>query len=297
MEGGRGAGQAVVAFLALGGLRALALLPMGARLAVAGWLGARLVGPLTGVRRRAAGQIAEICPELPPDEVARIARGACGNALRGIIETHAGRALLRHVAGTPVNGPGLEQLRAAQAEGQGALILTGHFGSPHGARAAMCLSGTDVTVLYRPTPNGRINDAYHRALEEVSRPVFPRGRRGLADMVRYLRGGGVIAILADQVPEQQGAWLRFFGRPALTSLAPAELAVKYGVPMLPGFATRQPDGSIVVEVEAEIPHGPADAMMQAYNDRLEARIRSNMDQWLWMYPRWRAARAGGPGST
>jgi Kdo2-lipid IVA lauroyltransferase/acyltransferase len=281
------AGHFLVAKLALGALWLLARLPLGPRLAVAGWLGGRIVGPLTGTRARAARQLAEICPELPPNSRRRHARDACANALRGIVETHAGAALIGHVADHPLTGRGLDLLRELKGEGRGALILTGHFGSTHSARAALTGWGTPVPTLYRETSNPWLNAAYQRVLGEVARPVFPRGRKGLAEMVRHLRGGGVVAILADQVPEQQGVWLSFFGRPALTSLAPAELALKYDVPLITGFGTRLPDGRVAVEIEAAIPPGTPEAMMQAFNDRLEARIRGAMGQWLWMCPRWR----------
>lgn len=284
---GAAAGHFIVAKLALGALWLLARLPMRARLAVAGWLGARIIGPLSGARRRAMAQLAEMLPDLPSAEHRRIARGACANALRGVVETHAGGALVGHVAGTVIDGPGVAALRKAQAEGRGVLLLTGHFGSPHGAKAAICGTLANLCVLYRPTSNPWVNAAYHRALEEVSRPAFPRGRRGLGDMVRHLRGGGLVAILCDQVPETQGVWLRFFGRPALTALAPAELAVKYGLVVITGFGTIQPDGSIRVELEEEIPPGTPAEMMQHCNDRLEARVRRHPEQWLWMYPRWR----------
>ena len=71
--------------------------------------------------------------------------------------------------------------------------------------------------------------------------MLGRDGAGLRELVRHLRGGGVMAILLDQYAKR-GAPIDFLGHPAPTGTSIAELALKYGVPMIPVYGTRQPDG-------------------------------------------------------
>lgn len=282
--------HALTSHAARGALAAFALLPYRTRMRAGHWLGARLIGPALGQTRAVRENLALVCPELPPAEAAAIARGVCGNAMRGILELHAGDAFIARLDPSWLGGPGLAELRARHAAGGGAILVTGHFGSYDAARAALVASGIRVGSLYRPTANAHFNPHYVRAMERIGTPMFPRGRRGLADLVRFLRQGGVVAIVADQVMPQ-GVWLRFFGRPAFTALSAADMALKYGVPMFPVFGIRREDGDgFDLCVEEPIPPSDPETMMQAFNDRLEARVRSHMDQWMWMYRRWREPR-------
>jgi KDO2-lipid IV(A) lauroyltransferase len=39
--------------------------------------------------------------------------------------------------------------------------------------------------------------------------------------------------------------------------------------------------------EAPIEHSDPIKMTQEFNDRLEARVKKNLDQWLWTHKRWK----------
>jgi KDO2-lipid IV(A) lauroyltransferase len=67
----------------------------------------------------------------------------------------------------------------------------------------------------------------------------------------------------------------------------AELALKYGLPMIPVYGTRQPDGlHVAVDFEAPIPPTTAEAMTQAAASSLAARVRSTPGQYFWLHRRW-----------
>ena len=67
----------------------------------------------------------------------------------------------------------------------------------------------------------------------------------------------------------------------------AELALKYGVPMIPVYGTRQPDGlHVAVDFEAPIPPTTAAEMTQAAADSLAARVRARPEQYFWLHQRW-----------
>ena len=106
-------------------------------------------------------------------------------------------------------------------------------------------------------------------------------------MVRHLRKGGMVSILND-INAHDGVPLEFFGHPALTSLSAAELALKYGAPLVPVWGIRKPDGlDFEIVFEAPIEHSDPLTMTREFNRRLEAIIRKHMDQWFWIHRRWK----------
>ncbi|WP_343079366.1 lysophospholipid acyltransferase family protein [Ostreiculturibacter nitratireducens] len=258
------------------------------RVAMAGWLTSHLVAPLAGYRSRVRENLALACPDMPRAEVERLARAVPDNAGRALAEIYSGKEFLDRIAAAdPLEGPGLPVLEAAHEAGKPVILAVAHFGNYDAMRAALVARGFTVGAVYRPMQNPVFNKHYVRAIHRIAEPLFPRNRAGLVEMVRFLRKGGFLALGTDQ-HMGRGTELRFFGLPAKTTLNPAELALKYDCEMVPVHAIRQPDGlSFVVRVDAPIPKGTPEEMMQAVNDNLEAVVREHMDQWFWIHRRWK----------
>lgn len=267
-------------------IRLSRMLPYRWRVPFAGWLTARVIAPLAGYNRRVRNNLAMICPALPAAEVARIMRGATDNAGRNMIELYSPEFSAR-ARRSAVVGPGLPTIRVARAANRPVIFVTGHFGSFNAARMAMIEQGFEMGVFYRPMANRPFNAHYIQAMARLSEPMFEQGRRGMIQMVRHLRGGGVVAILND-LNALDGLPLEFFGRPALTSLASAEMALKYDAPLVPVWGRRLENGlDFEIIAEREIPHSDPLTMTREFNRRLEARVRADMDQWFWIHRRWK----------
>ncbi len=270
------------------GLIGLALaLPYRWRVPVFGWIAARLVAPLAGWHRRIRANLALVWPELSPRAVARICRAVPDNVGRTVIEIYSGAAFIARAAAIPPTGPGLAALEQAYAEGRPVILVTGHFGNYDASRAALVARGFPVGALYMPMSNPLFNAHYEAAISRIGAPIFARGPRGLAGMVRHLRGGGWLGMLVDHNMDH-GAPLGFFGHEALTALSAAELALKYDALLVATYGIRQPDGlGFEIVIEEPIPHGDPLAMTQALNDSLEALVRRHPGQWFWIHRRWK----------
>lgn len=265
-------------------------LPYRWRVPLCGWVMSRLIAPVAGYRRRVRDNLALVLPDLPEGEVDRIARAVPDNVGRTVIEIYSGAEFVAHAVGHPLTGGGVAALEAAHREQRPVILVTGHFGNYDASRAALIARGYRVGALYMPMTNRHFNDHYVRAISGIGTPLFPRGRAGLADMVRHLRSGGMLGMLVDQ-HMGHGEELTFFGRPALTALSAAELALKYQALLIPTYAVRRADGlSFDIIVEPPIPEGAPEAMTQALNDSLETLVRQHMDQWFWIHRRWKTAR-------
>ncbi|MCE6961312.1 lysophospholipid acyltransferase family protein [Cereibacter sphaeroides] len=271
---------------------ALLLLPYEWRVPLCGWVMSRLIAPLAGWDRRVRDNLARVMPDLPEAEVRRLMRRVPDNVGRSVIESYSGREFVERAARHPVGGPGLATLEAAHAEGRPVVLVTGHFGNYDASRAALMARGFRIGGLYRPMNNRYFNEHYVRAMAAIGEPIFPRGKQGLAGMLRHLRGGGMLGLLID-VHMRDGAVLQFFGQPAKTALSAAELALKYDAPLVPVYAIRAANGlDFTIRVGEPIPRGTPAEMTQALNDSLEEIVRDHMDQWFWIHRRWRVpARA------
>ncbi len=266
------------------------LLPYRLRVPLAGWVVSRIVSPVAGYSTRVRENLAHVCPDLPIAEVERLVRAVPDNAGRTLIEIYSGKNFIDRFKTAPLTGPGVEHLDSAHKNGRPVVLVTGHFGNYDAPRAALIAKGYPVGALYREMNNGYFNPHYVAAISKIGTPVFPRGRKGLSGLIRFLRDGGMAGILIDQYMTD-GADLTFFGKTAPTALSAAEIALKYDALVVPIYGVRQPNGlDFEVLCEAPIAHGSPEDMTQALNDSLEALTRKHMDQWFWIHRRWKPDR-------
>lgn len=269
-------------------LHAIKVLPYDLRLATAGWVASNILSPLTGNSRRIRENLTLVMPEMSLQERNRVVREVPDNMARTMVEIYDGSAFLERVKANPIQGPGFQAVIEAQANGSGALLVTGHFGNYVAVLAALKASGFPTGGLYKPMSNPFFNNHYVAAMQHFSAPMFERGRRGMTEMVRYLKGGGLVGIVQDQ-RINNAPIMSFMGKPARTATSAADLALKYNVPLIPFYGIRKPDGNFDIVSEAPIALGTAEEMTDALNKSLEARVRENPGQWMWTHNRWRDA--------
>lgn len=274
--------------LGLRGLIGLAfLLPYGWRVWFFGAVMRRLIAPLAGYRQRAIDNLALIWPDMPQAERCRLADRVADNVGRSMIENYSTKAFMARMSQIDPVGPGLAALFEARAKGQAVILVSGHFGNYEAARASLVARGFAVGGLYRPARNSYFNDHYVRTMEAFGGPIFAQGPRGTAGFVRHLRTGGQLVLLFDQ--DVRGAeTFSFMGRPARTATSAAALALRYEALLIPFYATRKKDGlSFVIDIEAPIAASDATTMTAAMTASLEARVRTNPEQWFWIHKRWK----------
>ncbi|OSP56388.1 lysophospholipid acyltransferase family protein [Pseudoruegeria sp. SK021] len=269
-------------------LRAPLILPYRMRLAVVAWLMTYVVAPIAGYDRRIRDNLAHVCPDLPEADIRRLIRAVPANTGRMMMELASGEDFKAQLDGTDMQGPGLAALDAARVAHRPIVVVSGHFGNGEAARYLLSQRGHQIGVLYRPVDDPNLDAYFNAAMSRIALPVFPRGRRGLAQMLRFLRQGNAIALLIDQYVNRATP-LTFFGKPAPTSLNAAEMALKYDALFIPVYAIRR-GHTFEVIAEDPIAHSDAATMTQAFNDSLEARVRADMDQWLWIHRRWKPER-------
>jgi KDO2-lipid IV(A) lauroyltransferase len=271
-------------------LAILLRLPYRRRVVFAGWVMAHVLGPVAGYRRRAETNLAMVWPDMPARQRRQIARGCCDNFGRSLAESFSGPDFAAHVAAAPIRGPGLALAQVALASGRPVIFLACHFGSHLAPRQAIALAGIPLASVYRPMSSERFNRRYVQLLDYATGPNLPKGTGGSRGFVRQLRSGGACGIMFD-VHTSDGTALPYLGHPAMTSLSPAEMALRYDALIVPCFAIRQPDG-LTLDLVFEAPITATDpvTMMTEATRRLEAQVHANPEQWFWVHRRWKAPK-------
>lgn len=276
--------------LARGLLGATMLLPYAKRVQCVGWVVSNVVAPLTGWRKRVIANLAYVAPEISPKEANKIAKKVCNNVGRTLIEIYSGDEFVDRVVNSEIGGPGQAALEQARDAGKACVLVTAHLGNYDAVRGKLSREGYPMAALYRPMDNEGFNTHYVNAISKVAEPVYPTDARGITSLVRHLKDGGNIGIVAD-VGATNAPLLEFYGKPAHTPLSAAEWALKYKALMIPVFGIRKLDGlNFRIHVAEPIPPSTPEVMMQAYNDIVEGIVRTHTNQWFWVHRRWKLSK-------
>ncbi|MGR3615217.1 MAG: lysophospholipid acyltransferase family protein [Paracoccaceae bacterium] len=273
----------------IGGLK---LIPYHWRVPIMGRL-VRFVAPVIGFNKRVRRNLALARPDLAEADIRRICSEVADNVGRTAIELYAGEPFLKRASAADVTGPGLAALERARAEGRPVILVTGHFGNYDSARANLIARGHKMGALYRRMKNPYFNEHYVETISAIGKPMFEQGRRGMVELVRHLKGGGIVAIVAD-LHVQNGKEIQFFGKPAITSVVPAEMALKYNAELIPVYGIRKSDGlNFSIIMQDPIVHSDPDTMTQTVTTKLEQLVREHMGQWFWVHRRWKYRKGMG----
>lgn len=247
-------------------------------------------------RDKALRTLARAFPEKSPEERTALARACFRHLGRCALEAAVARRVGPEVLGALVDVPEAARavLRRAQARGKGIVAVTGHVGHWELLGWAMVRSGVPLTVIAKENVDPRLTALVEDFRARGGVRTLWRARPGAAvGMLRALRRGEMLGLLIDQDTRVQSLFVPFFGTPAATPRAAADLVLRTGAPALVTFAPRGPDGRYhLVAEELEVPvTGDAEAdaleLTRRFSDAIEAAIRRTPEQWVWMHQRWK----------
>lgn len=266
---------------------ALRPLPFALRVRVGGWLVARLLLVFPPLKRRISDNLDLIYPNISKSEKRGFMRRIAKNIGRRFIEIFYNGEFHKRSDEFHIADGALDQIRKAQQNNRPVILVSGHFGQWETPRAVMKSAGMECGAIYKTSSNPIFEQRFYSEILKGGKPLVQAGTKGVRAMVKHLKSGGIFAILLDQA-DRNGIVLDFFGKPAMTSLSAAELALKFNAVLVPCYGTFRPDGRhIDVVFEPAIPHSDAITMTQALNDSLAARVKANPEQWYWLHRRWK----------
>ena len=271
-------------------------LPLGVQAALGRSLG-RLLYATAGARRRIALRNLALClPEQSPAQRAQLAREHFLWLGRSILE----RGLLWYAS--PARLKRLIQVEGdvglAECSERPVMWLVPHFMALDVAGAAVLLFQTRKGISIYQAQSDPVMDAAIRRgrLRLGNAEIFPRDDSAKA-LFRAIRRGDAFFNLPDMdFGERDAAFVPFFGVPAATLLAPSRLARALNMVVQPVIAETLPGGQgyrvRFMPAWTDFPSDDALADTAAMNRWIEAEIRRNPAQYLWVHKRFKTRPAG-----
>lgn len=267
------------------------LLPYKFAVASGGLFGFLLYYFLPRDRKRAIAHLSSAFPE----REAAWARKTAHHTFR-----HLGKSLMEVLSIDPrklrsiVTFQGFEHLTAAVEQGKGVVYFTGHIGNWEFMAAAVA-EIYPLSVVAAPIEPEPVNDMIVRLRAGMGVRTILRNRTGAAkELIRVFRENRILGLLIDQDTDVEGAFVDFMGRPAWTPTAAAQMAIKFGAPVVFGYDQRGSDNRHTITIE-----GPLELTRSGNDDKdirtntamftklIENAILQNPEQWVWMHRRWR----------
>jgi len=277
------------AWLALGLLRLVCLLPHRTRLKVGFALG-RIGHRLTPSRRAITRRNIELCfPGMNADERDALALAHFEALGASLIEMGLGHWASDEELNSLMKIEGIEHLRGPAAEGVGVILLSAHFTTIEVVGRVLKMHGPAYDGVYRKNRDPFYTEFLLRGREQAARRGIEK--TDMKGMVRSLRAGVPVWYAADQsYSGKQSALLPFFGVPAMTNIATTTLGKLGKAVVVPFFPSRLKDGSYLLTILPPLEGFPGDdpvADTENFTAILEEYIRRYPEQYFWIHKKFK----------
>ncbi len=265
--------------------------------ACVGWLTQHLARSRARIVRRNL----EICfPDESPQTREQWAREhfrALGQSIvdRGVLWYGSPQAIREMVSVS-----GAETVNALTASGRPVILLAPHFIGLDAAATRLTMEGPSGATMYTPQRNPAV-DAIVRAGRQRFNEVFLVSRKeGVRGLIRHFREARPVYYLPDMDFGRNGSvFVPFFGVPAATLVATAQLAHKWNAAVMPVLNFWDPaTGRYHVEVLPPLADFPGQDSLEAatarLNRELEGWIRRCPSQYYWVHRRFKTRPEGAP---
>jgi len=189
---------------------------------------------------------------------------------------------------------GAEHIDEALRRGKGCIILTAHMGNWEVLARRLVYAGYPLSVIARDSDDPTMTGVVNEARKQGGYRVLSRDSSVMSAM-RALKRNELVGILPDQNTMGNCVFVEFFGRPAATAAGAALFAIRTGASIVPVFArwdgeTRRYTGFAQSPIEVDLT-GDVEkdtyTITAAYTSVIEAEIRRDPAQWLWLHNKWK----------
>jgi KDO2-lipid IV(A) lauroyltransferase len=286
-------GESAAFFLFIGFFK---LLGIDGASAVGGFIGRQVLTRI-GLSNRARSNLRAAFPSKPDAEIEAIMREMCDGLGRTFAE-YAHFDKIRMAGPDPrITVEGQEHPGGAAARGQGVIFMSGHFANWEIMPSIAVDLGHDGGEVYRPQ-NNPIVDRWLVRKRMVAGPKdqIAKGPRGTRRIFTLLRRAKSVCLLVDQ-KTNEGIPALYFGREAMTTPAPAALALRLNAVLIPAQLQRMGGARFHFRFHPPLAFTPSGDherdiadLTQRITSKIEEIVRERPSQWLWIHRRWPTGR-------
>ena len=248
-----------------------------------------------GLKKRAIAidNIRRAFPGVSGKEVRRIAKASFRNLARTAVGVLIMPRLLKRVP-SGFECMHVDRIAKAHAMGSGGIVyFTAHYGNWETQSWTSTLLGGDFTAVGRPFRNKLVYRDIARKREAVGLKLVNK-KEAIRPLIKTLRRGGEVGLVADQYAGKGGVPTLFMGRVCSTTGAAAALARMTHCPIVPAFCRELPNHHFQAYIYepffvAETDDAEKDIReaTQRAMSCLEREVRRAPEYYLWAHRKWR----------
>ena len=170
------------------------------------------------------------------------------------------------------------------------IFVSGHFANYELMSMEIVKKNINLATIYRPLNNYFLNPFMEYLRRKyVCKNQIKKGVSGVREAIEYLKKGYSIALMIDQ-RVSEGEKINFFGKSALTTTLPAQLALKFDLSIIPVFIERDHNDNFKIKFYKEIDpksfNNKSD-LTDKLNKVIEEMIVYRPEGWIWTHNRWK----------
>ena len=167
-----------------------------------------------------------------------------------------------------------------------AVFVSGHFANYELMSMEITKRNIKLATIYRPLNNFFLNPLMESLRKKyVCKNQIKKGINGVREAIEYIKKGFSIALMIDQ-RVSEGEKINLFNKLALTTTLPAQLSLKYNLPIIPVFIERTKENNFEITFHEEIKPNEFKSKIDLtakLNRILEQMIKKNPYQWIWTH--------------
>ena len=185
---------------------------------------------------------------------------------------------------------GADKLKKISELKKPVIFVSGHFANYELMSMEIVKKNINLATIYRPLNNYFLNPFMEYLRRKyVCKNQIKKGVSGVREAIEYLKKGYSIALMIDQ-RVSEGEKINFFGKSALTTTLPAQLALKFDLSIIPVFIERDQNDNFKIKFYQEIEPKSFDNksdLTDKLNKVIEEMIVYRPEGWIWTHNRWK----------
>ncbi|MSO13659.1 lysophospholipid acyltransferase family protein [Rickettsiales endosymbiont of Trichoplax sp. H2] len=170
-----------------------------------------------------------------------------------------------------------------------AIIVSGHIGNWELIGRIAKEYNTKLNLVYRPSNNPYINKLINKIRSENNINLIPKGTFGVKMILKAINNNEIVGIMIDQ-KISDGINVKFFNKNAMTTALPANIALKYNIPIIAAYIVKVGEVKYKATFCKPLDINTSDTkhtIMRKINQILEKWIKQHPEQWFWFHNRWK----------
>ena len=185
---------------------------------------------------------------------------------------------------------GIDNLLSPLRKNKSVIFISGHFANFELMSMEITKKNINLAAIYRPLNNIFLNPFMEFLRKKyVCKNQIKKGVSGVREAIDYIKNNHSIALMIDQ-RVSEGENIPFFGKPALTTTLPAQLAFKYDLSIIPVFIKRISNEKFEIKFDNELNPKNFSSKLELtkkLNMVLEEMIVKYPYEWIWTHNRWK----------